>query len=310
MQNKIIYVGLAVALIAAMFGLYLTITGSNRIIEDHKNMADKLDKDFQRLFVRTGPYAYTGAPLGYVVEFENGVKFYVAGDTGISADMKLVVGDYYKPDVAILPIGNFFTMGSKEAAYATSLVNPKKYVIPAHYASYEFLTSNVDEFSAELGKYNLAAQSLALKIGEEKDVLGVKVVWLGHGSFLFESPSGKRILIDPAAKYSAAWPEEYRNLNGFGKVDMVLLTHAHPDHVITSDLEDIERLYGPIIFAQYEAGQWIEEHTSLEMIMSFMNAGANIGKEEIAKLGLPTEKMGDIRVYAVPAAHTSSATIQ
>ena len=58
-----------------------------------------------------------GDPCGFVLEFENGLKLYNAGDTAVFGDMSLI-GTLYEPDVAILPIGDHFTMGPKEAAKA------------------------------------------------------------------------------------------------------------------------------------------------------------------------------------------------
>jgi L-ascorbate metabolism protein UlaG (beta-lactamase superfamily) len=79
----------------------------------------------------TGITHYLGAAMGYVVEFENGKKVYIAGDTGLTADMKFVVGDFYKPEVAILPVDGVLTMSPELAAFAASAISPA-YVIPCH----------------------------------------------------------------------------------------------------------------------------------------------------------------------------------
>src|SRR5262249_56003009 len=60
---------------------------------------------------------YGGDPAGFVVTFENGATIYFAGDTGPTMDMQ-IVGDLYQPDVSGLPIGDDYTMGPREAAYA------------------------------------------------------------------------------------------------------------------------------------------------------------------------------------------------
>src|SRR6185437_1484886 len=52
--------------------------------------------------------AYLGEAAGLVLEFENGTKLYFAGDTCVFSDMQLI-GRIYSPDVAILPIGGYFT---------------------------------------------------------------------------------------------------------------------------------------------------------------------------------------------------------
>ena len=64
---------------------------------------------------------YLGEPCGFVVEVENGTKLYFAGDTNVFIDMQLI-GRIYEPDVAILPIGDHFTMGPREAAVALELL--------------------------------------------------------------------------------------------------------------------------------------------------------------------------------------------
>jgi len=85
-----------------------------------------------------GTLTYAGEAAGYVVEFENGYKIYHAGDTCVFGDMKLI-SEIYKPDLALLPIGDHFTMGPLEAAYACSLLGTKK-VIPMHYATFSVLS--------------------------------------------------------------------------------------------------------------------------------------------------------------------------
>ncbi len=85
-----------------------------------------------------GTLSYAGEAAGFVVEFENGYKIYHAGDTCVFGDMQLI-GKIYKPDLALLPIGDHFTMGPLEASYACRLLGIKK-VIPMHYATFPVLT--------------------------------------------------------------------------------------------------------------------------------------------------------------------------
>ena len=72
-----------------------------------------------------------GAASGYVIEFENGLKVYLSGDTGLTADMQFVVKDYFKPQVSILPVIGLFMMEPEQAAYAANLIG-SSYVIPSH----------------------------------------------------------------------------------------------------------------------------------------------------------------------------------
>jgi len=81
---------------------------------------------------------YLGEPAGFVVEVENGTKLYFAGDTGVFGDMQLI-GRIYEPDVAILPIGDHFTMGPREASVALELLAVSR-CVPCHYGTFPVLT--------------------------------------------------------------------------------------------------------------------------------------------------------------------------
>jgi len=78
-----------------------------------------------------GKTKMVGLAAGYVIEFENGQKVYVSGDTGLTADMKFVISDYYKPQISILPVTGLFVMEPEQAAYAAKAIG-SKYVIPSH----------------------------------------------------------------------------------------------------------------------------------------------------------------------------------
>jgi L-ascorbate metabolism protein UlaG (beta-lactamase superfamily) len=81
---------------------------------------------------------YGGEACGFVVEFSNGLKIYHAGDTNVFGDMA-IIHELYAPDIAMLPIGDHFTMGPREAAYACNLLKAKT-VIPMHFATFPVLT--------------------------------------------------------------------------------------------------------------------------------------------------------------------------
>ena len=68
-----------------------------------------------------GQFHYTGESCGFVIEVEDGFKLYYSGDTNVFGDLSLI-GRIYAPDVAILPIGDHFTMGPREAAVALELL--------------------------------------------------------------------------------------------------------------------------------------------------------------------------------------------
>jgi L-ascorbate metabolism protein UlaG (beta-lactamase superfamily) len=85
-----------------------------------------------------GRFLYLGEPAGLVIEAENGTKLYFAGDTCVFGDMQLI-GRIYEPDVAILPIGDHFTMGPREAAVALELLGVRR-CVPCHYGTFPILT--------------------------------------------------------------------------------------------------------------------------------------------------------------------------
>lgn len=74
----------------------------------------------------------------------DGATIYHAGDTGLFGDMKLI-GEMYKPKVAMLPVGGYFTMGPKEAAMAARMIRPE-IAIPMHYGTWPIIDSDPREF--------------------------------------------------------------------------------------------------------------------------------------------------------------------
>jgi L-ascorbate metabolism protein UlaG (beta-lactamase superfamily) len=81
---------------------------------------------------------YTGESCGLVVRLPEGKTVYFAGDTCVFGDMQLIAR-LYKPDVAVLPIGDWFTMGPEEAALALELLgNPR--CVPCHWGTFPIFT--------------------------------------------------------------------------------------------------------------------------------------------------------------------------
>jgi L-ascorbate metabolism protein UlaG (beta-lactamase superfamily) len=89
---------------------------------------------------------YLGEPAGIVLELEDGFTIYFAGDTNVFASMQLI-GRIYEPDVAVLPIGDHFTMGPREAAVALELLGVKR-CVPCHYGTFPLLRGTPDELRA------------------------------------------------------------------------------------------------------------------------------------------------------------------
>ena len=92
-----------------------------------------------------------GEPTGFIIEMENGFKLYHMGDTGLFGDMRLI-GDYYKPDLIMIPIGGHFVMDPKDAAYATNEMLKPKFAIPIHYGTFPVLKGTPQEYQAALGQ--------------------------------------------------------------------------------------------------------------------------------------------------------------
>jgi L-ascorbate metabolism protein UlaG (beta-lactamase superfamily) len=86
---------------------------------------------------------YLGEPGGLVIELEDGKRIYFAGDTCVFGDMQLIAR-IYEPDVAVLPIGDWFTMGPREAAVALELLgNPR--CVPCHWGTFPIFTGTPDQ---------------------------------------------------------------------------------------------------------------------------------------------------------------------
>jgi L-ascorbate metabolism protein UlaG (beta-lactamase superfamily) len=88
---------------------------------------------------------YVGVAAGFVLEVAGGPVLYHAGDTCVFGDMQLI-REIYRPQVAMLPIGGFYTMGPKEAAHACRLVAPKV-VLPIHWGTFPALTGTPEELA-------------------------------------------------------------------------------------------------------------------------------------------------------------------
>jgi L-ascorbate metabolism protein UlaG (beta-lactamase superfamily) len=89
---------------------------------------------------------YGGEACGYIVRLPGGLTLYHAGDTAVFGDMK-IIGELYPPDFALLPIGDHYTMGPREAALAIRLLGVH-HVIPMHFATFPVLTGRPEALRA------------------------------------------------------------------------------------------------------------------------------------------------------------------
>jgi L-ascorbate metabolism protein UlaG (beta-lactamase superfamily) len=104
-----------------------------------------------------------GDPCGYVVEVD-GYRIYHAGDTAVFSDMALI-GEMLKPDLALLPIGDFYTMGPVSAAKACELLRVPR-AIPMHYGTFPVLPGTAAAFEAEVRKHGIPTEVIALEPGD------------------------------------------------------------------------------------------------------------------------------------------------
>ncbi|HWT66285.1 MAG TPA: metal-dependent hydrolase [Terracidiphilus sp.] len=97
---------------------------------------------------------YVGVAAGFVLTISGGPVIYCAGDTNVFGDMKLIA-ELYHPEVAVLPIGGFYTMGPKEAALAARLVTAPT-ILPIHFGTFPPLKGTPAELATLLGSdYNV-----------------------------------------------------------------------------------------------------------------------------------------------------------
>lgn len=106
-----------------------------------------------------GSFIYTGMPAGIILTVGDKVLYHV-GDTGLFSDLKLI-GDRHDIDVALVPIGDNFTMGPEDALVAADWIQAKT-VIPVHYNTFPVIEQDGDAFAEKVK----TGKGLALKVGE------------------------------------------------------------------------------------------------------------------------------------------------
>jgi len=110
--------------------------------------------------------------------------------------------------------------------------------------------------------------------------------WLGHATFLFTTPGGKRVLLDPWINGNPVTPESAKKI---GDIDLILLSHGHSDH--TGDAVSLGRSSGAQVVAPYELSLWLQQK-GLKNVTG-MNPGGTL-------------RMLGLEITMVPAHHSSS----
>src|SRR6516165_2756824 len=105
---------------------------------------------------------YGGNPCGFILYLNDGKRIYDAGDTGLFGDMRLIGEQGI--DLAILPIGDNYTMGPDDAARAVKLLQPRK-VLPIHYNTWDVIAQDATAWAARVRK-ETKAEPVVLKSGE------------------------------------------------------------------------------------------------------------------------------------------------
>lgn len=125
----------------------------------------------------------------------------------------------------------------------------------------------------------------------------VEMLWLGHATFRLTSTTGKVIVIDPFLKKNPRAPAKYKDLKALGKVDLILVTHGHSDHI--NDLVELAKMSGATVVANFELANNL---VALGMLDGSKTIAMNKGGM-VAPLG------PGIKVHMVPAEHSSSADL-
>ncbi|MFZ0393352.1 MAG: metal-dependent hydrolase [Terracidiphilus sp.] len=116
---------------------------------------------------------------------------------------------------------------------------------------------------------------------------GLKITWLGHATVLIESAGGTTVLVDPFIEHNPKYPKSFKLPS---KIDYVLLTHGHGDHI--SDAAPVAKKHGSTVVAIYELADYVAKQGVEKTV------GMNLGG---------TVEIGDMTASMVDAKHSSGA---
>jgi len=143
------------ALVIANFEIVTWLQGQGAAAGHGMNLGGAYTFPFGRVKMTIAHHSSTlpdgtpgGNPGGFLIHFNEGVDLYIAGDTALTYDMRLI-GEAGGVDLAILPIGDNFTMGPEDAVLAAQFVQAKR-VIPCHYNTFPPIRQDAAAFAAAL----------------------------------------------------------------------------------------------------------------------------------------------------------------
>jgi L-ascorbate metabolism protein UlaG (beta-lactamase superfamily) len=122
------------------------------------------------------------------------------------------------------------------------------------------------------------------------DLKGTSITWLGHATVLIVTPKGTTILIDPFIEHNPKYPKGYKLPD---KIDLLLLTHGHMDHI--ADAMPVAKKHGPVAIGMVELIDWLHS----KGLKNEQGIGMNIGG---------SHQHGDVSVTMTEARHSSSIT--
>jgi L-ascorbate metabolism protein UlaG (beta-lactamase superfamily) len=99
--------------------------------------------------IKDGMPIYLGNPCGAIIKAEGEPTVYHLGDTDVFSDLALIA-ELHEPKIAMVPIGDRFTMSPRTAAFAVKRFFKLDAVIPCHYGSFPIIEPNADKFVAEM----------------------------------------------------------------------------------------------------------------------------------------------------------------
>lgn len=139
-----------------------------------------------------------------------------------------------------------------------------------------------------------ASFGLGLLLASTAGAAPVEVQWLGHGTIRIKSVEGKTIVIDPFLVKNPSTPPEYRDLEALGKVDLILVTHGHTDHI--DDLVELAKLNDAPVVLNFDLAIQMQA-------LGLLDAARMIGMN---KGGTVSPLGRGIEIHMVPAEHSSS----